>query len=346
MTPRGPRGLIAVVGLVGLLVSGCSNEMAPVAELTGPTMGTVYHVQIAPPPEEAALSMLQLRIDERLREIDAWFSTYRDDSDLSGFNRSDTTDWQPVPAELVELVRRAEGVSELTDGRYDVTVGPLVDAWGFGSAGSRTRPPDATTLAALLPRVGYQRLDWRASPPALRKGHPELHVDLSSIAKGWAVDQIDRLLHGQGLANYLVEIGGEALARGERHDQRPWRIGITRPDRPAEALGGFPLRDLAVATSGDYENFFEYAGERFSHTIDPVSGQAVAHRLASVTVVADNGTDADAWATALLALGERDGPATAERLGIAALFLIRDGEVLREHFSPAFASRVAWQPSE
>jgi thiamine biosynthesis lipoprotein len=172
---------------------------------------------------------------------------------------------------------------------------------------------------------------------------PGLEIDLSSIAKGWAVDQLGALLEAQGFTSYLVDIGGETLARGSRAGGESWRIAIERPGRQRTPQGSFAAIDIAVATSGDYRNYFEDDGRRYSHTIDPLSGRAVRHRLASVTVLAADCTEADAWATALMVLGETEAPALAERLGLAALFIIRTDDGLAEQATPAFTRQVAWR---
>jgi len=303
-------------------------------------MGTQYSVQVSPPPEPALRERLQRLIEQRLQAINAQMSTYLPDSDLEQFNRSRVTEWQAVPPAVAALVQRAQAISELTDGRYDVTLAPLVHLWGFGNDGDRSSPPDEHEIAALLPRIGYHHLAVQLEPPALRKRVPELSIDLSSIAKGWAVDEVSRLLQDQGIGSFLVEIGGETRARGEKADGSPWRIAIERPGNAVtEPLTVLTAEDLAVATSGDYRNYFEHDGQRYSHTLDPVSGQTVRHRLAAVTVAAKNCTDADAWATALMALGERAGPELAEELSLAALFVVREGTELHTVTSPAWNGR-------
>lgn len=306
-------------------------------------MGTSYSVKLAHSPTQAQQQLLGRQITARLGDINAQMSTYLTDSDLMRFNLAASTDWQPVPDSLVELVDRASRISELSNGMFDVTVGPLVNLWGFGNAGGRDAPPTAQQVEALLAQVGHRHLESRRAPPALRKAVPGLQIDLSSIAKGWAVDQIAQLLSAQGFDNFLVEIGGEVYARGERQPGRPWHIAIEQPleDRRA-ALRVVSLHDMAMATSGDYRNFFAVDRRRYSHTIDPKTGQAVQHRLASVTVFADNCTDADAWATALLALGDHDGPALADRLGLQALFVTRTGAGFIEQPSATLRSSAHW----
>ena len=318
------------------VAAACSGPADEVAEFAGRTMGTSYSVKIAPPPDRSGREGLGRLIEERLAAINREMSTYLADSDLMRFNASSSTDWQPTTAAIVELVERARGVSDASGGLYDITVGPLVNLWGFGSAGARDTPPAPGEIGALLPEIGYRHLQTRRDPPAMRKAVAGLQVDLSSIAKGWAVDQIAQLLAGRGFDNFLVEIGGEVYARGERHPGRPWRIAIEKPleDRRA-VLRAVALRDMAMATSGDYRNFFSSGGQRYSHTIDPRTGQAVQHRLAEVTVFAGTCTDADAWATALMALGEARGPALADAQGLVALFVERAPDGLRERPSAA-----------
>lgn len=329
--------------LAGLALTGCAEGPDRIAELSGSTMGTRYSVQLSPAPDDRTLDLLQQRIDARLDEAVRLFSTYIEDSALVRFNRSASTDWQPVPAALVELIDQAQAISEMAGGRYDVTVGPLVDLWGFGATGERDTPPTPQAVATQLARVGYQRLESRRAPPALRKSVPGLEIDLSSIAKGWAIDELGDLLNEQGIDNYLVEIGGETLIRGTKVDGEPWRIAIERPVGMSRVTQGILAPgNAAIATSGNYRNFFEHEGQRYGHTLDPGSGRPTRHRVASVTVLASDCTTADAWATALMALGETDGPATAERLGLAALFLIHEGEALVEQASPAFVETYRW----
>jgi thiamine biosynthesis lipoprotein len=307
-------------------------------------MGTGYSVQLSPPPDQQTLATLQRAIDQRLLAINAMMSTYLDASDLMRFNRSRSTDWQLAPIEIVALVRRAEAISIATGGYYDITTGPLVNLWGFGNTESRQSPPPTSEITATLQRVGHEKLLWREDPPSLRKLHPGIEIDLSSIAKGWAVDELGKLLQQQGLDTYLIDIGGETLARGQKVDGEPWRIAVERPSQGRRLVqGGLLTTNLAVATSGDYRNFFAFNNQRYSHTVNPKTGRPVRHRLASVTVVADNAADADAWATALLALGDSDGPALAEALDLAALFIMRDGDEFHELTTSALRALEVWQ---
>ncbi len=332
---------------LGILVIGCSESPAPIAELSGQTMGTSYSIKLSPAPDEDQRTLLQQEVESRLEAINVQMSTYRSDSALMRFNQARTTEWLAVPGSLVELVRRAATISRLSEGRYDITVGPLVDLWGFGGEGPRGSPPAAADIAQTLARIGYQHLEARESPPALRKAVPDLQLDLSSIAKGWAVDELARLLHSRGYESFLIEIGGEVRAQGTKVSGQPWRIAVEQPLPGQRTVQGtIEVKNFAVATSGDYRNFFEDAGRRYSHTIDPLSGQTVQHRLAAVTVVADDCTDADAWATALMALGDQRGPALADALGLKALFNIRGERGWRTEISRALQTAAVWQDAD
>jgi len=288
-------------------------------------MGTTYMVKLANPPDGLPDDW-KIEVDAELRRVNDQMSTYLKSSELSQFNCSTSTDWFPVSAETATVVAYALEVSKQSEGAFDVTVSPLVDAWSFG-AGERTmQVPEDDRIEELLQRVGYQHLEVRAEPPALRKAIPALTVDLSAIAKGHGVDRVLQRLQALGCDNVFVEIGGEVRVLGDRGD-RQWGVGVQQPDADAnEVLLAFPLTDMAVATSGDYRNFFEVDGQRFSHTIDPRTGQPVEHALASVSVGAGNCMMADAWATAINVLGKEKGLAVAQRLGLDVLLIHREGE--------------------
>jgi thiamine biosynthesis lipoprotein len=308
-------------------------------------MGTGYSIKLYA-PAGLVTTELQAAVDARLEAINDMMSTYRPNSDLMRFNHNTSTDWQPVPAPLAELVAQSIKVSEQSGGRYDITVGPLVNIWGFGNLGPTDEPPTDAAIAAALERVGYQRLAVRLDPPALRKQVAQLEIDLSSIAKGWGVDQIAQLLEARGVTSYLVDIGGEVRARGYKPDGAHWRIAIERPLREGRAVERvLSLDDMAMATSGDYRNYFRVGEDYYSHTLDPRSGRPVRHHLASVSVIADDCASADAWATALLALGEQEGPALATQLGLKAFFIIRTASGFEEQATPAYEKFTAQEPA-
>lgn len=314
-------------------------------ELQGATMGTLYSVQVADLPSGVERQELKERIDAELDSVDSLMSTYRDDSELSGFNRSRTTDWFPVSPALAAVVQEALRTSRVSDGAFDATVGPLVNLWGFGpDAGTDTRPTDAE-IAQTKTRVGYHKLSVLSDPPALKKAAPTLYLDLSAIAKGYGVDRLAELLDGIGIPDYLIEIGGELRGRGYNGQGLPWRIAVERPDPRKRVVHGIlTLRDGAMATSGDYRNFFEQDGEHYSHIIDPKTGRPVTHKLASVTVLAPRAVPADALATAFLVLGPQAGLTLAESLGIPALFILRTPEGYSELRTSALADHLQSNP--
>jgi thiamine biosynthesis lipoprotein len=246
-----------------------------------------------------------------------------------------------VDSELAGLVARAQSFSELSDGAFDVTVGPLVNLWGFGPDAHPFRIPDQQTIEETRSRVGHDKLDVRDQPPALRKAHPELYVDLSAIAKGYGVDQIAGLLDRLGVTAYLAEIGGELKAKGTKSGDQPWRIAIERPDATSRTVYRIvALEDDAMATSGDYRNFYEQDGRIYSHTIDPGTGRPVAHALASVTVITEDCATADALATTFLVLGPERGLSLAESLDVGAFFVTRAGDDYTHSATTAFEASV------
>jgi thiamine biosynthesis lipoprotein len=331
------------VGLVGALIAllaGCGRDPGPL-QLAGPTMGTTYSIGITQLPDGVDRAAVADAVDGVLRQADEHLSGWNDQSELARFNARVDTDWQPVSPLLLESVDQARAVSAATGGAFDITVGPLVRAWGFG-AGASADPaaPAPEELARLLGHVGYDRLDLRTSPPALRKHLPGLEIDLDGIAPGWAVDRIAARLEALGIHDYIVELGGEVRARGLNAARRPWRVAIETPSagrRSAYAV--IELDGMGVSTSGDYRDYREVGGRRISHTIDPRTGMPVAHGLASVTVVHASVAEADAWATALMVLGPDDGLALARRERLAALFIGRDAGTggFVESATPEFA---------
>lgn len=325
-----------ITWLVLPLLLFASAACAQTLTLRGATMGTTYHIKLTSVPEAVDVERLHADIESVLAQIDRQMSTYRPDSELSRFNRAAAGEWFAVSAATAEVVAAAREISVKTGGALDVTVGPLVRLWHFGPPegneknGNRAlTPPAEALLSRAREHVGYRNLEVRIRPPALRKKVDGLEVDLSSIASGYAIDRLAELLADRDIADFMVEIGGEVRAAGRRPDGQPWRVAIERPIAGRrEMQTAIPLLDASVATAGDYQKFFEYAGRRYSHIIDPATGRPVAHSLASVTVVADSCLAADGWDTPLLVLGPERGYECAERHGIAALFISHgdDGE--------------------
>lgn len=300
-------------------------------------MGTSYTVKVSRLPEGVDGPQLQKKISTRLEQINAQMSTYLPDSELSRFNNNPASDWQPVSRPLYKVLLEAQKISRLSNGAFDITVGPLVNLWGFGPEAVHIEPPADTLIDERLNLIGYTHLKLREQPLAASKDFPGLYLDLSALAKGYAVDQVAELLEKQGVSDYMVEIGGEIRLRGGNLSGKPWRIAVEKPTPDKRMIQRvLAITDIAMATSGDYRNFFEFHGARFSHTIDPRTGRPVSHRLASVTILRQTSMEADALATAMMVLGPEQGYRLAEQQRIAALFIIKDGDGFREKSTSAY----------
>jgi thiamine biosynthesis lipoprotein len=324
--------------LAALAAIACTPQPST-ERIAGRSMGTTYEVVVTRRPAAVTRADLESTVDAVLDEVDRHLSGWNPSSDLIRFNKETSTDWVPVPALLAEAVEQSLAVSRDSDGAFDVTVGPLVRAWGFGAgAVEGDAVPTPADLDRLSEAVGYRKLASRAHPPALRKSSPALQLDLDGIAPGIAIDRIAARLEALGIRDYLVELGGEVRARGRSSAGRPWRVAVEAPlegQRRAYAL--VELVGVGVSTSGDYRDFRDVAGRRISHTIDPRTAAPVTNGLASVTVLHSSAAAADAWATALMVLGPQEGMALARRRDLAVLFLARqaDGSLV-ESTSPAF----------
>ncbi len=303
-----------------------ATASAETLRLRGETMGTTWQVSVAAAPSPAA-DPLKPRIEALLERINNLMSTYRPQSELSRLNANSSRDWLPVSQELFTVLSAARDVSVASDGAFDVTVGPLVNLWGFGPQARIDAPPSPAALREVLPRVGYRQLELAASPPRVRKSRGDIYIDLSAIAKGYAVDEVAVLLEHAGIENYLVDIGGEVRARGHNGEGIAWQVGVALPRAERDAIERvLPLTDSALATSGDYRNFFDYQGRRYSHEIEPASGQPVNNDVASVSVLHASCMLADAYATAFMVLGAERGLTLAAREKLRVLFLLREGE--------------------
>lgn len=335
---------VSAVFFIGLLIfSGC-GERAPERQtylFEGPTMGTTYQVKVVGAELPAARKdQIDGAIRTQLDEVNVLMSTYLEESELSRFNRHDDTAFE-LSSATREVFQAALDLGRRSGGALDITVGPLVNAWGFGPGHWSPEGPTTTLsddeVAALLTHIGYQRLELSEAHGILRKSDPDLYCDLSSLAKGYAVDRVAGALETLGATDFMVEVGGEIRARGENEQGRTWRIGIERPQLARGHVQRIVALDgLSLATSGDYRNYREVDGQRFSHIMDPRTGRPIQHRLASVSVLHQDCMTADGWATALLVLGEDEGFELASRENLAALFLVRDEDGFSEKQTPAF----------
>lgn len=331
------RILSLLVLSLTLLLTGCDDTKNRLSALSGPTMGTTWSVKFTGEPKEG-VDALKADIEAALEQVNAQMSTYRADSVLSQFNQAPAGTVVALPADMTRVMKAAFSISDMTAGAYDVTVGPLVNLWGFGPDPDRFEPPQADAIDEARSRVGWQSLLLNGQE-LLQPG--DRYVDLSSIAKGFAVDKVGELLDQQGLTSWLVEVGGELRARGTKPYGKPWRIAVERPIpgvREVEQV--VALKDMAVATSGDYRNFFESGGKLYSHTIDPRTGYPVAHKLASVSVLHKSAMMADGLATAMTVLGPKEGMAFAKDHELAVFFIVRTDEGVKELSTPAFDAIV------
>ncbi len=298
--------------------------------VAGRTMGTSYEIRIAGNElDETLRQRVEEETTRRLSQLDGWMSNWNPESEITRFNaHQDTTDFA-VSAETAEIVAFALKLNEISGGAFDISVGPLVARWGFGIGARVDERPSDLEIERLRSHMGAATLRVNRGNgnggDSLGKNDPAVEIDLSAIAKGYGVDHVAEGLESLGRRDYLVEIGGEVRARGERPGGGPWRVAIERPQDEGRAIHSLvELQDRAMATSGDYRIFYIEGGKRFSHTIDPRTGRPVEGGPASATVVADTATEADAWATTLMVLGEEEGLGLADQRGIAAFLLLRD----------------------
>lgn len=334
---RAPSIFLPILLLALSLLVACQPTLDPTVRLTGSTMGTRYEIKLVPAPGQAVPDDLRNRVEAMLADINRRMSTYDPDSELSRFNQNPSTDWIGVSPELQQVVAEGLRISDLSNGAFDITVGPLVNLWGFGPEPRHDQVPTEAAIAHARERVGYWRLQTREQPPALKKERADLYVDLSALAKGYGVDRLVALVESTGMTNYLVAIGGEIRARGRNGQGQPWTIAIEKPvpgQRAVERLVRFG--DRSISTSGDYRNFFEQDGQRYSHIINPQTGRPVPQTLASVTVVSDRSMVADATATALMAAGPDLGWQLASEHHLAAFFLLVEPDGFQERYTPEF----------
>jgi thiamine biosynthesis lipoprotein len=299
----------------------------------GATMGTTWSVRLVA-SKLLRREPVREAITQALAEVVAQMSTWEASSDLCRFNRAAPGTWQPLPDAFHEVMACARDVAERSDGAFDPTTGALVDAWGFGPS-ARAGLPAAERIADLRVRAGWRRLDLDPRGRSLLQPGG-LSLDLSAIAKGFGVDLVSRRLGALGFESHLVEVGGELRGSGVKPDGQPWWVQLEQPRADAADVTLLALHGLSVATSGDYRRWFEHDGARYSHTIDPRDGLPIRHGLASVTVIHADCMRADAWSTALNVLGPDAGLALANRLGLAARLLVRDGDGFAERRSAAF----------
>jgi len=330
---------ILFVLLFLIFAAGCPAKKE--VSFSGRTMGTLYSIKIITGYFES-VDGLKKEIDDRLDEINRSMSVYIKDSEISLFNQSPPLKPLVASKDFLTVIKTARTLYIQTEGSWDGTVGPLVDLWGFGTAGHDRQIPPEEEIKRLLLETGFDNIEVIENK-YLSKKKSGISLDLGSIAKGYGVDQIAKLIRGKGIKNYLVEIGGEVYAEGYRQDGGKWRIGINKPEKgsPFNAIYKIvSLRNKAMATSGDYRNFFEKNGKIYSHVIDPKTGYPVSNQVVSVSIIADSCTYADGLATAVMVMGPQKGIDLIDRLdNIEGLIIVMENDGrLTDHLSKGFKS--------
>ena len=322
-----------VSALIALLLSAGCDHAPEIVQISGSKFGTSYHITIV--ADQPAPADLAEQIDAALDVVDLSMSTYKSESELSLFNRLPLGEEVIASEGLWTVLQTSRQIWQQSAGAFDPSVGPLVELWGFGPQMTNDRIPEETEITQALATIGYQYLILNSDRQAISKDLA-LRLDLSAVAKGYAVDQIADLLEMLALPDYLVEVGGEMRVSGLNPKGQPWRIAIETPDAMGQVDNIIALESAAVATSGDYRNYFEKDGKRYSHSIDPRTGRPIQHRLASVTVVADRCIDADAWATAFLVMGDEAALEIANQQSIAVYMLVKAEDQFTAVYSEAF----------
>ena len=317
---------MALVTVLG--TSACNQSVEQ--SFQGPIMGTQYKLTLACETDKSAQALLDIAVAEMTAVNDS-MSTYLADSELNEFNQNKGLDWKSISSDLLKVMEIAQSVSIKSDGAFDVTVSPLVNLWGFGPSREKQLTPiipNDEKLQAIKAMIGYNKIEINAAKQQWRKQVSNLQVDLSAVAKGYAVDKVSDALVDAGCLGHLVDIGGELKLKGSKNKKGDlWRIAIEAPSfsntQVSNIQNVLDISDIGVASSGDYRNFYQVDGKRYSHTIDPRTTRPIEHNLAAVTVLHEQTAVADAWATALMVLGD-EGPEYAEKNKLAAYFVFRE----------------------
>jgi len=326
-----PYQLTSVIIILVILLTGCSPKKE--IRFSGKTMDTIYHIKIVAWFFKDTKG-LKDQIEKRLEEINRSMSIYKADSEISRFNAEKSTDKKfYVSNDFLNVMTIAENIYKLSNGAWDGTIKPLVNLWGFNSPAIIRIIPKKEKIKNLLTDLGFNKIEILENR-YFRKKNPSISLDLSSVAKGYAVDQVAKIIKIHEIENFLVEIGGEVYASGFKKDGRHWKVGINTPKKDApynHLYKVISLSNKAVATSGDYRKFFEIEGKRYSHVIDPRTGYPVANGIISVSIMADTCTFADGLATAIMVLGHEKGLDLVGRLdNVECLIVVekKDGNIV------------------
>ncbi|EPH0466173.1 FAD:protein FMN transferase ApbE [Klebsiella quasipneumoniae] len=327
-----------------VLFSGCDSATTPATPastatvLDGKTMGTFWRVSVIG-VDEAKAQALRAKVQAQLDADDRLLSTWKNDSALMRFNHAtDTRPW-PVSEAMADIVTLSLRIGAKTHGAMDITVGPLVNLWGFGPDKQPVATPDAQAIAVAKARTGLQHLQVinQSGRQFLQKDIPDLFVDLSTVGEGYAADHLARLMEQEGISRYLVSVGGALVSRGMNGEGKPWRVAIQKPtDRENAVQAIVDINGHGISTSGSYRNYYELDGKRISHVIDPQTGQPITHKLVSVTVIAPTALEADGWDTGLMVLGPEKAQQVVREQGLAVYMIVKEGEGFKTWMSPQF----------
>ena len=307
-------------------------------QLNGQTMGTSYNITIIDKPKFLSASRLEKLVENELSDINSQMSNWNANSEISRVNRNSSNKAIPISQQLLEVITAANEIHYKSDGTFDITSAPIINLWGFGPNGANKTIPSQKAIDKALDLVGQTDLvKITTNPPALLKQKKGVVLNLSALAKGYGIDRIASLLKMQGIERFLVEIGGDLIASGTNRHGKPWSIGIEVPNYERRTVQSIvKIYDQAMATSGNYKNFFQKDGIRYSHIIDPKTGSPVQHNTVSATVLAQNAMFADGWATAMLAMGIENGMKIANNYGIAVFFITNNDKTFTTASSDAF----------
>jgi thiamine biosynthesis lipoprotein len=333
---------IMLIVLLSISITGCfpgNNSPKKEVLLQGRTMGTTYNIKVVSTSEQVEDLKLHDKIERVLKRVNQEMSTYIPDSEISLFNQSTSGEAFEISDGFARVLKESIRLGELSNGKLDITVGPLVNLWGFGPEQRPEKVPSESVLASTIKKIGLEKLHLTGNQ--LSKDISNLYIDLSTTAKGYGVDVVAELIESNGIANYLVEIGGEMRLKGFKHTGELWAIAIEKPilDPSGEERAVHQViipKDNAVATSGDYRNYFEADGQRFSHIIDPETGKPINHNLVSVTVIDQSSMPADGLSTTLMVLGTEKGMEFAVKNNLAALFISKTEHGFSEQFTLKF----------
>lgn len=336
------RAVLPALILSGVtsIVAGCLSA-GSIEQLTGPAQGSTYHIKYVRHSSAPSSEQLKVAVQDVLDTVDRQVSTYRSDSDIQRFNALASNQCMSIKAEMAAMLDYAFVLGQQSDGAYDITLLPLLRAWGFSPSSNKQDLPELADIATAKHNTGWAHLSLRNNQ--LCKVNSAVEIDLNSLAAGFTVDRIARRFDELGISSYFIEVTGETFAKGYKPDGSTWQVALEQPNLEGKQIIAkiLPLNNLAVATSGDYRNYKTLQGRRYSHIIDPRSATPITHNTAAVTVVSNATMQADAQATLLLTLGQEEGLKFAEQHAIAALFIVRDQQEFVIQTTRAFDAMFA-----